>query len=592
MALSKLTDLRKSLSAEVNNLKVSGITTFTGNVSIGGTLTYEDVTNIDSVGVVTARQGIFIDDSITHIGDTNTKIRFPSNDTITFETSGSERLRIDNNGKVLIATDTTSEAGANGDELIIGKTTDDANHGLTIVTPSNRYGTVAFSDGSGGTNRGLLEYNHSTDFFRIYVAASERLRIDSSGRVIIGTTAASTLTSSDDLTISTSGSTGITLFSATGNAGNIAFGDGTSGDDRNRGLLQYHHSDNTMRFFTDAVRRMTITSGGTGIGTDAPANVLDVQGSTHAKIHVGTTGTGHATGIQINHAKGNAALQEWQLQTDGSADGNLKIRNATSSTDVMFFDADNINVGLNETSPDNKLHITTTDGTDYSTSTTNTTNGTNALLKLVNLSGSDGGGVNNYVGIQFAVASGATSSAQFQYVRTGNNAGAFHFKARNAASTYPNLMQISSDGSVNKPKNPAFYAYLTANNAVYSAGTVIPWDGTDIDTRSGFQTSGSDQGRYIIPTDGIYFFGWRLNRLGDSRFDIGIFKNGSVQYYDELRQAGTAGIWQTEASHYLMSCSAGQKVDLRITSVYNSGSAMFDGGGNGYYDGFFGWMVG
>ena len=32
--------------------------TFTGNVSIGGTLIYEDVTNIDSVGLVTARTGI------------------------------------------------------------------------------------------------------------------------------------------------------------------------------------------------------------------------------------------------------------------------------------------------------------------------------------------------------------------------------------------------------------------------------------------------------------------------------------------------------------------------------------------------------
>ena len=32
--------------------------TFTGNVSIGGTLTYEDVTNIDSVGIVTAQKGI------------------------------------------------------------------------------------------------------------------------------------------------------------------------------------------------------------------------------------------------------------------------------------------------------------------------------------------------------------------------------------------------------------------------------------------------------------------------------------------------------------------------------------------------------
>ena len=44
------------------NIDVGNVTgaaaTFTGNVSIAGTLTYEDVTNIDSVGVVTARSGI------------------------------------------------------------------------------------------------------------------------------------------------------------------------------------------------------------------------------------------------------------------------------------------------------------------------------------------------------------------------------------------------------------------------------------------------------------------------------------------------------------------------------------------------------
>lgn len=44
------------------NITVGSITgssaTFSGNVSVGGTLTYEDVTNIDSVGLVTARTGI------------------------------------------------------------------------------------------------------------------------------------------------------------------------------------------------------------------------------------------------------------------------------------------------------------------------------------------------------------------------------------------------------------------------------------------------------------------------------------------------------------------------------------------------------
>ena len=39
---------------------VSAAATFSGNVSIAGTITYEDVTNVDSVGVITARSGIVV----------------------------------------------------------------------------------------------------------------------------------------------------------------------------------------------------------------------------------------------------------------------------------------------------------------------------------------------------------------------------------------------------------------------------------------------------------------------------------------------------------------------------------------------------
>ena len=43
--------------------------TATGNVSVGGTLTYEDVTNVDSVGMVTARKGIqVLADGINAVG--------------------------------------------------------------------------------------------------------------------------------------------------------------------------------------------------------------------------------------------------------------------------------------------------------------------------------------------------------------------------------------------------------------------------------------------------------------------------------------------------------------------------------------------
>ena len=77
---------------------VGAAATFTGNVSIGGTLTYEDVTNIDAVGIITARSDVSIADKIIHTGDTNTAIRFPAADTFTVETAGTERVRIHPSG--------------------------------------------------------------------------------------------------------------------------------------------------------------------------------------------------------------------------------------------------------------------------------------------------------------------------------------------------------------------------------------------------------------------------------------------------------------------------------------------------------------
>ena len=47
-------------NVSADTLIVVGVATFLGNVTIGGTLTYEDVTDIDSVGIITANQGINI----------------------------------------------------------------------------------------------------------------------------------------------------------------------------------------------------------------------------------------------------------------------------------------------------------------------------------------------------------------------------------------------------------------------------------------------------------------------------------------------------------------------------------------------------
>ena len=53
-----------------------------------------------------------IPDAITHVGDSNTKIRFPGNDTFTVETSGSEALRVDGGQRLLLGD--TSSTTVNG----------------------------------------------------------------------------------------------------------------------------------------------------------------------------------------------------------------------------------------------------------------------------------------------------------------------------------------------------------------------------------------------------------------------------------------------------------------------------------------------
>ena len=133
MALTSLTNLQP---LHVHSV---GVSTFDGSVSVGGTLTYEDVTNVDAIGIVTARSGvnvsggqldvgsniklgnagvitatsfvgnivggvtgnISIPESIVHTGDTNTRIAFIADETISFDTNGSEKLRITGAGSLI-----------------------------------------------------------------------------------------------------------------------------------------------------------------------------------------------------------------------------------------------------------------------------------------------------------------------------------------------------------------------------------------------------------------------------------------------------------------------------------------------------------
>ena len=61
-----VTGVLTATSAAIGN--IPGDLSVSGNVSIGGTLTYEDVTNVDSVGIITARSGIVVSGGATITG--------------------------------------------------------------------------------------------------------------------------------------------------------------------------------------------------------------------------------------------------------------------------------------------------------------------------------------------------------------------------------------------------------------------------------------------------------------------------------------------------------------------------------------------
>jgi len=125
--------------------------------------------DISTTGDISAADGTFtgdvdIADKIVHTGDTNTAIRFPSADTITTETGGSERLRIDSSGKVLFGNYFTSQQIGDYESSIQiqGTTTDTAS--MSIFRYTNDDGGANLTLGKGrGTSGGAVDKPNNGD---------------------------------------------------------------------------------------------------------------------------------------------------------------------------------------------------------------------------------------------------------------------------------------------------------------------------------------------------------------------------------------------------------------------------------------------
>ncbi len=206
---------------------------FTGNVSVAGTLTKQDVTNVDSVGLITARSGINVTGGNVFIGQ--------------------------------------GGSGANNAEL---KLQAGAGTGNDII---------AFLNQAGAT-KGNITYDTDNNFLLFNTDGAERARIGSSGLAQFKVDAAS------------SAATQVRLENnaAAGNGANpdVAVLGYASGGSQKASIRAAVYGEGWMSFHNnnDSEKMRLTASGALGIGTDVISGKLDVNGAIYAQDRASSSG--------------------------------------------------------------------------------------------------------------------------------------------------------------------------------------------------------------------------------------------------------------------------------------------------------------
>jgi len=367
------------------------------------------------------------------------------NDSLALYSAAVPRLNIANNGDISFYEDTGSTAklfwDASAESLGIGTSSptvgklqvNDGSGAIVAITRTSgatsgnlgvlRFGNTdvdsnlanisAIQDGS-TTSSALTFETQSTGG-----ATAERLRIDSSGQLILLGNGGSTTNSLDISYNGTSGEGKIQVDSGGGNTF-LTLGTSDSG--------------------TVAERLRITSAGNVGIGTTGPQALLEVGDAasssavTDGNLIVKTTST-NDTAIVIQE---NSGSEQWGMGVN--VDGDLAFTNSGNAASIVFDDSNNVGIGT--TSPSYKLHLSEA-STDFAALIANSTSSGNGLKidagdnsgdRILQLSDKDGNekmrvGATGLVGIGTTSPSGElhvnnSSSASDVYISSGTTSDA------------------------------------------------------------------------------------------------------------------------------------------------------------------------
>jgi len=252
-------------------------------------------------------------------------------------TAGANRIVLASDGKIGIGTSSPSS-------IFHVRPLDETNflvrnEGSTVVLASE-------TNSGRDNNRGMALEATAFEFIE---GGSEKMRIDSTGRVLIGTTNVGA-TGVDDLIVNVaSGNGGISIRTGAANNGNLYFSDGTSGSSEYKGYLQYRHGTDILVLGAAATEKGWVTSEGlvafSGNGAGAATGyALKVMGGTNNRTAPGIYMEG-STGADNSSIWAKYNLTLGCDSTDGIAGRQVAFSNggdqiAAFSIDGLVFGSD------------------------------------------------------------------------------------------------------------------------------------------------------------------------------------------------------------------------------------------------------------
>jgi hypothetical protein len=246
--------------------------------------------NVTTTGTATAAALIPSGSSVPMNG-----VYLPSSNNVAISTNSSQRLLIDASGRVGVGNASPGSYESTFSQLVVGSS---GANGITIVSDTASNGNIAFADGTAGLDkyRGYIQYIHSTNALAFGTDGAERFRVDSSGRLGLGTSSpGSTLTvkspgaSNTFIDALNSGNTSIfSLTQSSGGSGQLKLADSTG----TTFLTADAAAGRVAIGTTSASGKLHVSSGASSALISANADDLIVENNGNCGITIATPNSG------------------------------------------------------------------------------------------------------------------------------------------------------------------------------------------------------------------------------------------------------------------------------------------------------------